>query len=235
MFCKLTSVVILLTCASLGFAQKFDVPLTTCSQKKVSYLTLDDGTQLEGQMKDLGFKKGLIDKMKFEPVDGKKVKLKPASIKHMYLPPSGFEKLTKAMDLAFDVEAWNSRDIDGETISKGYVYYEKTDVMIGKKKTTLMMQLLNTSFADGIRIYNDPFAKETASVGIGDLELAGGDAKSYYIKKGNNTAYRLYKKHYLEEFYKVFSDCPSLLKVPGGGRWENIESHVHTYSTECAK
>lgn len=216
-------------------AQKFDVPMVTCSGKKVSYLTLTDGTQVEGLMKDLGFKKGLIAKMKFEPVDGSKVKLKPASIKHMYLPPSGIEKLGKTLEFAHDAQMWKSRDVDQEIINKGYVYYEQTDVLIKKKKMKLMMQLLNSSFSDGIKIYNDPFANETTSVGVAGITVAGGDAKSYYIKKGNGTAYRLYKKNYDKEFPKVFSDCPKLKSDPTAGKWSSIEAHVHTYATECAK
>ncbi len=46
------------------------------------------------------------------------------------------------------------------------------------------MQLVNPRFSKVISVYSDPFAKETSSIGIGGLKLAGGIAKSYYLKKG---------------------------------------------------
>lgn len=232
---KIIFLCVLCSWFSYGNAQRFDIPMTTCSGKKISYLTLNDGTQVEGLMKSLGFKKGLIDKMKFEPTDGAKIKLTPQSIKHMYLPPSGIEKLGAALEFMHDVDQWSSRDIDQDIMGKGYVYYEKADVMIKKKKVTLMMQLLNSSFADGIRVYNDPFSKETASTSIGGFELAGGDAKSYYVKKGKGTAFRLYKKDYVKEYPKLYSDCAPLKKHETAGKWGYLEKHVYKYATECAK
>ncbi len=60
--------------------------------------------------------------------------------------------------------------------------------MVKKKKLTLLLQLLNPGFPNKIKVLFDPYAGETASFGFGSIKLAGGGAKTYYFKKGENVA-----------------------------------------------
>ena len=78
--------------SSTAFSQKFIPAFDTFSGKKTAIVVLEDGTKVEGTIKDLDRKKGQIESIKLKFEDGKKVEYEAEEIKHMYLPPSGFDK-----------------------------------------------------------------------------------------------------------------------------------------------
>ena len=137
------------------------------------------------------------------------------------------------MDFLSDVQKWDNKDIDQGKIADGYVYFEKAEVQVKKKKLTLMVQLLNPSFSSKVKVYHDPYAKETASLGVGGFTVAGGDAKSYYVSSGGKTAFKLEKKNYDEEFSKVFGKCKAVQSKFDKVKWSEFEEHVYVHSTEC--
>jgi hypothetical protein len=215
--------------SSTTFAQKLIPAMHAFSHKKTSYVTLEDGTELEGELKDLDRKKGLIEEVTLKDADGKKHKIKPEDIKHMYLPPSGLSKLAAAYEFLYDATQWDDNDLEKDIIGKGYAYFEKSDVQIKNKTKVLLLQLLNPSFSSKIRVYSDPFAGETASVGIGNVKLAGGDEKSYYVKKGDKAAYKLKKKDYRTDYDMLFKDCSDLKKIKQV-KWSEFAEHVFKYN-----
>ena len=140
------------------------------------------------------------------------------------------------MDFINDPRQWAYRDLDANKLAEGYVYLEMSEVMVKKKKMTLMLQLLNPTYANKIKIYNDPFAKETASLNVGGFKAAGGIEKSYYIKKGDAVATRFYKKDYKDEigFSQLFEDCPALVeKYTEDLHWRNFSKHTYEYTNDC--
>ncbi|PHN06976.1 YgdI/YgdR family lipoprotein [Flavilitoribacter nigricans] len=216
-------------------AQRFSPSFIRFSKKQTAYLTLEDGTELQGNIKDYDWKKGLLKKIKFEDLNGNKVKMKPDQIKHLYVMPSGFAKFSAGMEFLTDAKQWDgSNDLDKDIIGKGYVYLEKTPVRIGKKTHELIMQLANPTVAGRVRVYHDPIAKETTSLGIGGVDLVGGDKKSYYLKLGTDTAFRLKKKHYEDEFNLIYKGCPEMIEKYGDNpRWADFEKHIYEYAEIC--
>lgn len=214
-------------------AQQFLEPADSYSPKKISYLTMADGTEQEVYLKSFKREKGLIKEMKIEDKDGNKLKIKPEDIKFMYLPQSGFDKFSKQMDFLYDVQKWDNQDINQGRIADGYIYFEQAEVKVKDKKQTLMMQLLNPSFCSKIRVYHDPYAAETASVGVGGFTLAGGDDKSYYVSAGGKTAFKLVKKNYDEEFSKLFGKCAAIKEKYKDAKWSEFSEAVHTHSQSC--
>ncbi|MFN8339716.1 MAG: hypothetical protein U0T36_11935 [Saprospiraceae bacterium] len=114
-----------------------------------------------------------------------KVKLKPEEVKHMsHSTKWRFDKLGRLNKTITNSEKWDDdHSAHAQHIKDGYVYFETTDVWIKKKKMTLLLQILNPGFARNIKVFFDPYAGETASFGFGGIKVAGGDAKSYYVKK----------------------------------------------------
>lgn len=232
---KIVFTMLTVWCAlQLSMAQQFLTPFYTFSDDKISYVTLKDGKEIQGNIKDLDRKKGLIKKVEIKDLDGKKLKLKPEDISHMYLPPSGLSKLVATMDFLHDAQKWDNKDLNADIIGKGYVYFEQSDVLIKKKKRTMLMQLLNPSFSSVVKVYHDPFAKETASFGVAGVTLAGGHDKSYYIKK-DNVAYLLKKKDYDEEFDLLFKSCPAVKEKFAKVKWSEFANHVFEASQACKK
>jgi hypothetical protein len=219
------------------FGQEFLDGNHTFSSKKESYLTLKDGTEVIGFIDDIDRKKGLIEEITIKDKDGKKLKYKPDQIDHMYISPSGFDKLASGLDKMYDATTWDEdKTLNQAHLKAGYSLFESSEVMIKKDKKVLLMQLLNPAFASKIRVYFDPFASETSSVGFGGIKVAGGDAKSYYVKKGSNVAFKLEKKNYEEEEKNLYGDCDnyaSKIGVKGKLKWTDLHKHILAYTKEC--
>ena len=213
-------------------AQELLSPSFSFSHKKTSYITLKDGTEVNGTIKDLDREKGLIEYVKIKDGAGKKHKLDADEIKFMYLPPSGIDNLSKKLDFMTDAQKWNDDKLNQDFLSEGYTYFELADVKVKKKDRRLLMQLLNPNFSKVVKVYHDPYAKETMSAGIGGVKLAGGDAKSYYVSKEGKPAFRLKKKDYKEEFMPMWNSCKDLIKTYSDQKWSDLVKHVLAFS-EC--
>ena len=218
-----------------SFAQDFLDGSFTFSSNKESYITLKDGQEIVGFIDDIDRKKGLIEEITIKDMDKKKIKLKPEDVKHMYIAPSGFDKLGKGVNVMNNMTKWDEdKSAHAAHIKDGYVFFESTEVMIKKEKMTLLMQLVNPGFARGIKVYFDPRASESASLGIGGITVAGGGAKSYYFKKGDKIAFKMEKKNYDDEFENLYGDCPDFKKEFAKEQgWSKVEKHVFFYSEKC--
>ncbi|KXX67487.1 hypothetical protein [Flammeovirga sp. SJP92] len=234
MYKKLIIAMTFLFIALQSSAQQFQTPSYAFSHKKTAYITLNDGTELKGILKDLDRKKGIIKALKFEDGEGKKHKLLASDVKYMYLPPSGLDKLQKTMDFLGDSRKWNDEKLDQDLLNKGLVYFEQANVKIKKKEMLLLVQLLNPMFSKVVKVYHDPIAGETTSVGVGPMK-AGGIAKSYYINVNNDkAAYKVAKKDYKKEFVPMWKSCSKVAEQYGEDvNWRDLAKHVLLYS-ECS-
>lgn len=217
-----------------GSAQELLSPSMSFSHKKTSYITLNDGKEIKGILDDVDRKKGLVTYVKIEDGEGKKHKLKAADIKYMYLPPSGLDKLTKAMDMLTDAQKWNDDKLNQDLLSQGYIYLENAKVKIKKKERIMVMQLLNPTFSKTVKVYHDPMAKETTSLGVGGMTLAGGNAKSYYIKVGDEVAFKHEKGDYKKEFVPMWKSCNAVITKYKDIKWNELTNHIIDF-TNCAQ
>lgn len=213
-------------------AQELLSPSGTFSHKKTCYLTLVDGTEVTGTIKDLDREKGLIEEVKIKDGAGKKLKFDAEDIKFMYLPPSGYDKLSKATAFLKDAQKWNDEKLNQDFLNDGYVYFELADVKIKKKNKKLLMQLLNPNFSKIVKVYHDPYAKETIAPKVGGIKVAGGDAKSYYVSKEGAPGFRLKKKDYKEQFVPLWNSCKKIISDYKTVKWGELVKHVIAYS-EC--
>ena len=216
-------------------AQTFMKGLDGVSRKKTAYITLTNGKEIECVIEKLPKKKGNIEEVVYSVNgDKKKLTLKPEEISQMYLPPSAYAKYAALSDVTSNLNKMMSTDMDGEILNKGYTYFESTDVMIKKKKMTLLMQLVNPDYSNGIKVYHDPYSGETMSAGVGGVELAGGIDKSYFVKVGNAPAYKLEKKDYKDDFSKLFKSCKALTSLDKKEKaWKNLAEHIFTFNSKC--
>ena len=63
------------------------------------------------------------------------------------------------------------------------------------------------------------------------MTLAGGLAKSYYIKKkGEDVARRIKKKEYKKDMEELFGDCKEVVKKYGADpKWSEFEKFIYDY------
>lgn len=214
-------------------AQKFSIPLEGFSKKKTAYFYMEDNSEITGTLSGFKRTKGLIETVKMKDLKGKKVKMDPEKIDYMYLAPSNLGKFGAALETINNVNSWEKETtVDTTLIKDGYVLFEKVPTKVKKKTDDLMLQLMNPSFSQQIKVYHDPFAKETAGVAVGGITVAGGLDKSYYIKKeSDKSAYRLLKKNYKEQFAEIFGDNQEFMAKYGDNiKWNQFETHVYEYT-----
>ncbi len=217
-------------------AQQFLTPSTTFSKKKTAYVTLANGNEVKGDIQSFKWKKGLFKGIVINDENGKKVSLKAQDIDHMYLPPSGLDKISKAAGFVTNVQKWNNEKLNQDFLEQGYVYFEKTDVKLKKKTQTLLMQVLNPDFCKYVKVYYDPLAKKTASLGIGKVNVIGGIAKSYYVKMdGQSVASLLTKKDYKKEFKKIWKKCNAVTIKYKDVNWDELPAHIIEYTEQCGE
>ena len=76
-------------------AQDLSVGYDMFSHKKPAYITKKDGSTIEGTVDKIKRKKGLFELVILE-VRNKKMEFSPDDIDHMYLAPSGLDKLNNS-------------------------------------------------------------------------------------------------------------------------------------------
>ncbi|MGB3618825.1 MAG: hypothetical protein WBA12_11960 [Catalinimonas sp.] len=218
-------------------AQTFAPAFQGFSKKKTTYITLKDGTEMSVLVKRLFFKKGLIDDLKVV-ADGsdEKIKINPEDIDFMYIPPSGLAKFNQKMDALGDIRKMQDGELSSEHLEDGYLYMESSKVQVKKDKVQYcMLQVMNPTFSGKITVYNDPYSRESAGVGVAGMTVAGGLEKSYYIKKeGEEIARRIKKKEYKRDMEELFAECPAVLKKYNEQpKWSEFEQFIYDYSVMC--
>jgi len=208
-------------------AQKFLRPFELISHKKTSYIYKENGKEIEGKIKKLKRKKGLFKEVNIKNEKGKKMTIPIESINYAYLPQSGLDKIGKFDQFLGDATQWDDGLHDKERIKNGYAYFEKTEVMVKKKKRTMLMQLLNPGICSKIKVYHDPIAKEGMGIGFAGVKVTGGKDKSYYIKIGDKVAFKLKKKNYKKMFDELFGNCKEVKEKYSSKKWsEDCLVHI---------
>lgn len=216
-------------------AQDFLEGSNSFSKRKDAHITLKDGTEITGKADKPKFKKRLIEKLRITTEDGDKRVLMADEIDFMYVPPSGIDKFSRGMDKFYTVSKWDhDSGINEEYIKDGYVFYESSEFVFGKKTVPVLAQLINPGYSNEIRVYHDPQANETTGLSTGGFQLTGGDNKSYYIKMGNKPAYKYKKSDYRKAAKELYNNCKELLdNFEGRLQWPDFSKHLYYYSTEC--
>ena len=94
----------------------------------------------------------------------------------------------------------------------------------------LMMQLLNPSFCNAVKVYHDPYSKEPIMVDNNGFPLQG-NAKSYFIKVGDDdVAIKLMAKKYSKDFNPLWNDCNNVINKYRNIKWMDLEKHILEYS-----
>lgn len=239
---KFTFILIIAFMAGDLFAQSFNMPLQSFSRKKKAFIHKTDGTVQEGFIDGFKRKKGVYVLVKMKDEEGNKSEIPASEISHAFLAPSALGKISAKMEKIHNINRWDRKiNQDTSLINEGYVFFEKTKVEFKKGTEDLLLQLLNPSFCSDIKVYFNPRTQETASVsagpsmGIGStrgqLEVAGGEAKSYYVKIGDKPAFKLKKGKYKKMFMKLYGDSPEFVEKYGKkGKWRDFAEHLYYYT-----
>lgn len=226
---KLISAVLLSLClAAAAHAQEFLPPIERFSSSKPAYLITKSGERVEFTLNDLDRKRGLIVRVEGKTADGKKISYEAADIAELGMTPSDFAKLSSFSESTRSIDKMQRTKVSESTRNMVIFYQEHLDDL----NRDVLVQLLNPGFDSRIRVYHDPFAMETAGVGVGGMQITGGHDKSYYVRT-NGKVFKLKKKNYDEEFGRLFGSCPEMLKKQKNAAWRDFSNHVFSFDQAC--
>lgn len=215
----------------LGGAQELQTPSYAFSHSKTAYITLKDGAEIKGSIKDIDRKKGLIEEIKIKTLDGKKRTFKPKEISFMYLPPSGLDKIGTATKFLFTASRWTDEKLNQDFLNQGYVYFENSQVRVKKKTEELLVQLLNPESSKVVKVYHDPKSGQTTGLNMYGITVTGGILKSYYFSVNNEPAYKIKKSDYDAELVAIYGNCLEEVKEEHPNlAWRDLAKHINILS-----
>ena len=216
---------------TIAAAQQFLPPIERFSGSKPCYLVTKTGERIEFTLDDLDRKKGLIIKVEGKTLDGKKFKYKAEEIQELGLFPSDFAKYSALSESTRSIAKIQRNNVGESTRNLVLFYQEHLD----DPKREVLVQLVNPGFDSKIQVYDDPFAAETAGVGLMGVQLTGGMDKSFYVKADGKIT-RLKKKNYDDKFKELFASCPELLtKFAKNDAWRDFCQHVFFFDQQCGE
>jgi|694.fasta_scaffold77493_2 hypothetical protein len=213
------------------YGQAFANKIKTFDRKKDAYIFLENGDSIIGKISDIDRWNGGVKKV-YVKKDGEKTetKIEMNDIKFAYLPEGVMSNFNNFMKNAIRIDDDNkSYFVRQKLLKDGYGLFQKVEILNVKNKHTLLLQVLNPTFANKVIIYGDPLANETGTMGFGGLTMSGGDDKSYFIKiVGDETpAFLLKKRDFDENLEKIFSNCSQLLeKLKTKYSWRDFAEYI---------
>ncbi len=217
-------------------AQKFIEPAKGLSVKKTAYLTLADGSKLEGKFRSgKASINGGYKTIVFKTMDGEKLKLDAIDVKSILIPQSSLGALAESMDQITDASQWgDDAKINEDAVKEGYYYYETVVIAKKKKDVPAVRQILNPGYADQIKVMTNEMAMKGPSASLGGIKVAEANASSYFIKVGDDKAMKVKAGKYQELFSQIYAACPEFIeKYKDDIKWKDLEKHVFEFSQMC--
>ena len=219
---------VLLT-TSQAFSQEFLPAIERFSSKKESFLVTSKGDTTKFFLDDLDRKKGLIVNVAGRTADGKKFEHKAEDVTFMALAPSDYAKFAAFSEGSASVIRASKTDFKQINRDLIFFYQEYLD----DKQRTVLVQQINPGFDSKLRVYDDPFAAQTAGIGVGGMQMTGGMDKSFYVNYKGKT-FRMYKRDYDRMFPEFFGNCPNLKAQYKNAAWRDFAEHLYFYEQTCA-
>jgi hypothetical protein len=222
------SAAVLLLSANQMFAQDFLPAIERFSSKKESFLVTAKGDTTKFFLDDLDRKKGLIVNVAGKTTDGKKFEHKAEDVTFMALAPSDYAKFQAFNEGTSSIARANRTDFKQLNRDLIFFYQEYLD----DKQRTVLVQQINPGFDSKVRVYDDPFAMQTAGVALGGIQVTGGMDRSVYVNFNGKT-FRLFKNNYDRMFKEFFGDCPQLKQQYRNAAWRDFAEHLYFYEQTC--
>lgn len=232
-FKTLLVLLMMLFVAESSYSQTFASKVSQFSRSKPVTIYFVDGDSISGTIRNVFRRKGVINQIELK-VDGVKTKIDMSKVAYVYLPENIFNKMNNVASGAFrldDEDAKFSKRQD--LLVDGYALFESVKATIKKNNTNYLLQLLNPHFDKRIKVYADPYASETMSVGYAGMAMVGGEDKSYYLKytDSDEPAFYVSKKDFKNNFKEILKDCPELTEeLEKYLSWADFEQYIYKYN-----
>ena len=207
-------------------AQYFVQPIENFSKSKTAYLTLLNGKSMEGKIKKVKSENGFITKVSLQ-VEGHIMNYSSNEIDFMILPQKNSRNSFGPNNTDAIPSDWSFNGYTKTMIENGYGYFEFASITDKDKKVETLLQLLNPSFCDEVKVYHDPkvFVTNTHMM-IG--YASHGQVTSFYTKVGDESVSKLWRSDYEKQFDTFFNNKVAV-EIEGEEKdWENFQEVLYS-------
>mgnify|MGYP006921589260 CR=1 FL=1 len=229
---KLQLISIMLVVPFMLRAQAFISGVSELHPSKDCIVELTDGSEMKAGMSSAVIINGFLKTVTLKDENGVKTKLKADEIRRLKVKADALAKLDMMAESTSSVKELIKTDYN-DIIDREYIIYEQA-LLPKKKDKYRLLQLLNPGFDHRIKVYQDPDAKETMGLSLGDVQLTGGEDKSYLVVKDGAKSVVVKKNKYKKDFPELFGDC-SIGEIIDSGKvkFKNFAAHVFVYDQIC--
>ncbi len=195
-------------------------------------VNLKSGEEIIGKFTGGTYVTNGLTKITVKLENGEKIKLVPEQIVAMQIKSSDLLKLSMISEAGSSIKELANSDFN-DIVNREWVVFE-TAMTPKKTDTYRLLQLLNPGFASKIKVFAEPGSK-TGGLGVGGLQITGGEDKAYLFVKGGEKAVKVKKGSYSDNFQELYSDCPEMVTAFQGGKikWDDVAVHVYAYDQAC--
>jgi hypothetical protein len=214
-------------------AQGFISPVTEFQTSDDCKIELVDGTVVKGKMGMVSFNNGNITSLTLKDEAGVKHKHKAAEVHRFYVKMGFLARMDAAAEASSSLKKALKADFD-EIANREYIIYEQA-LLPKKKDKYRLLQLVNPGFDSRIKVYYNPSGNETSGISLGDVQLTGGEEKSYLVEIDDKKSIMVKKGKYNKLIAELYGDCPELIKILGNEKikFKNMAAHVFGYDQLC--
>ncbi|MFK5855699.1 MAG: hypothetical protein QM503_06175 [Bacteroidota bacterium] len=231
---RLTTIsLLILFFASTLSAQNFS---TMINNENIAWLrdytiTTADGDVYETEkLSSYSAANGRLKSLSFKTKDGVKHKLKADEISEVRARLTKFAKAATISDNATkSIKSAVTTDYAG-IIAENLVRFNSVEYN-KKKGKKAMLQLINWGFDQKLKVYPDP-ASESGTTSVTGIAVSGGQIKSYFIVKGDQT-FTVNKKSYKKLYNGIYGDCSEMEVNPKSITIKNLAQDILKYNSSC--
>jgi hypothetical protein len=214
-------------------AQSFIAPVSEFQSSNDCKIELVDGTVVKGKMGMVTFINENISSLTIKDEAGVKHKHKAAEIHRFYVKMGFLAKMDASAEASSSLKEMFKTDFN-EINNREYIIYEQA-LLPKKKNKYRLLQLVNPGFDSRIKVYYNPSGNETSGVSMGDIQLTGGEEKTYLVEIDDKKSILVKKGKYKKQVAELYADCPKLVKILGDEKikFKNMAAHIFGYDQLC--
>ncbi len=204
---------------NIAFLRDFKITTTDGKQYEAEKLSSYQATN--GRLKSLAF---------VNTADGEKIKLKAEEVEIVVARMTKVAKAAAISDQA-SKSLENAVNTDYAEIVKNNLMRFNSVTYDAKSSKKALLQLVNHGFDQKIKVYPDPHS-ESGTMSVDGIALTGGDIKSYFLVKGDET-YKVDKNSYKKLYDEIYNGCDAMKTDAKSISFKNLCDDILKFNATC--
>lgn len=210
-------------------AQDFVEPFTEFISDRECYVVTNDGETINGYLRGATQWSGFITRLRIRDENGKLHKFKAHQVQRFAIRPGAFAKLATLTEKSTSLRHIIKTDQD-DILDREWIYFDAQSMPRRRNKIALL-QLLNPSFDQHIKVYDHRNGSKSMPIGIQGIAVVGGEERTYWVVKGDGKPMIVRKASFNKSFGYLFSDEPDLISSQRRRpKFKDFAGHIQAYN-----